>query len=179
MELVLKKYQTEALATLEAFFDRGRGATQAEQIAAAFEEARRVGLGEAAPPVPYRPLRDGAEIPQICFRIPTGGGKTLLAAHAIERAARLYVGTKAPLALWLVPSNTIRTQTLEALKKGYPTIMLSSLIRTFTPRAGRFPAAILLRSISIPCRASSSRRYAAKRPPAPSQSIKWTKYVTG
>jgi type III restriction enzyme len=121
MELVLKKYQTEALGTLEAFFDGARGATAEAQVAAAFENARRVGLGEAAPPVPYRALTERPEIPQVCFRIPTGGGKTLLAAHAIERAARLYVGTKAPLALWLVPSNTIRMQTLEALKKpGHP-----------------------------------------------------------
>ena len=45
----------------------------------------------------------------------------MLAAHAIERAARLYVGAQAPLALWLVPSNAIRTQTLEALKApGHP-----------------------------------------------------------
>jgi type III restriction enzyme len=45
----------------------------------------------------------------------------LLAAHAIERAGRLYVGKQFPLALWLVPSNTIRTQTIDALQKpGHP-----------------------------------------------------------
>jgi hypothetical protein len=44
-----------------------------------------------------------------------------MAAHAIERAARLYVGTQAPLAIWLVPSDAIRSQTLEALKTaGHP-----------------------------------------------------------
>ena len=122
MGLTLKKYQTEALGALETFFSSVRGATSEGAVRAAFDAARRDALGEAAPRVPYRPLsRENPSIPQICLRIPTGGGKTLLAAHAIERAARLYVGTRAPLALWLVPSNIIRTQTLEALKTpGHP-----------------------------------------------------------
>ena len=122
MALTLKKYQVDALGALEAFFAGVRGATSEGEVAAAFDAARAEALGEAAPKVPYRPLsRENPSIPQVCLRIPTGGGKTLLAAHAIERAARLYVGTRAPLALWLVPSNVIRTQTLEALKTpGHP-----------------------------------------------------------
>lgn len=122
MGLTLKKYQLEALDALEKFFEGARGAKLEGEVVAAFEQARRAALGEAAPRVPYRPLsHEDPTIPQVCIRIPTGGGKTLLAAHAIERAARMYVGTRSPLALWLVPSNTIRTQTLEALKKpGHP-----------------------------------------------------------
>ena len=122
MALKLKRYQNEALAALDAFFEAARGAADATQLEAAFVSARRAALGESAPRAPYRPLsQDAPEVPQVCIRIPTGGGKTLLAAHAIERAARLYVGAQAPLALWLVPSNAIRTQTLEALKApGHP-----------------------------------------------------------
>ena len=122
MGLTLKKYQMEALGALETFFSKVRGVASEAAVVAAFEAARREALGEAAPRVPYRPLsRENPTIPQVCLRIPTGGGKTLLAAHAIERVARLYVGTRAPLALWLVPSNVIRTQTLEALKTpGHP-----------------------------------------------------------
>ncbi len=53
--------------------------------------------------------------------MPTGGGKTLLAAHAIERAARGYVGAAHPVVLWMVPSNAIRTQTRDALRTpGHP-----------------------------------------------------------
>lgn len=122
MGLSLKKYQIDALGALETFFACARGATTESAVTAAFDTARREALGETAPKIPYRPLsRENPSIPQVCLRIPTGGGKTLLAAHAIERAARLYVGTRAPLALWLVPSNVIRTQTLEALKTpGHP-----------------------------------------------------------
>lgn len=122
MTLTLKNYQTNALAALEKFFTAARGTTTEAQTAAAFAAARTAALGDSAPRLLYRPFAtDLVEVPLACVRIPTGGGKTLLGAHAIERAARLYVGTQYPLALWLVPSNTIQTQTLEALQKpGHP-----------------------------------------------------------
>lgn len=123
MTLSLKKYQTDALDALDAFFAAARGQRTGEQMQEAFDRARRAAMGESAPRLPYRPFSaDAPEIPIACLRIPTGGGKTLMAAHAIERAARLYVGNAAaPLALWLVPSNAIRTQTLDALKTpGHP-----------------------------------------------------------
>lgn len=122
MALTLKSYQTDALAALDAFLTGSRGQHNADGMQTAFNEARRAGLGDSAPTLPYHPFTaDTPEIPIACLRVPTGGGKTLMAAHAIERAARLYVGTTAPLALWLVPSNAIRTQTLDALKTpGHP-----------------------------------------------------------
>lgn len=122
MTLTLKNYQQNALAALESFFTKARGTTTEQQTAAAFLASRREALGDSAPHAMYRRFAETLpEVPQACIRIPTGGGKTLLAAHAIERAARLYVGTQFPLALWLVPSNTIRSQTLEALQKpGHP-----------------------------------------------------------
>jgi type III restriction enzyme len=122
MALVLKQYQLNALEALERFMSAARGATTDAQVATAFSAARAAALGESAPRTLHRPFSaDMPGLPQACIRIPTGGGKTLLAAHAIERAARLYVGSQYPLALWLVPSNTIRTQTLDALQKpGHP-----------------------------------------------------------
>lgn len=122
MDLTLKPYQQDALAALDAFLAAARGCTTAEQMQGAFTTARREALGEQAPLLQYRPFSaEQPEIPVACLRIPTGGGKTLMAAHAVERAARQYTGTPAPLALWLVPSDAIRTQTLEALKTpGHP-----------------------------------------------------------
>lgn len=122
MSLTLKTYQQNALAALESFFTTARGTRSEDETARAFEAARDEALGDSAPKSLYRRFcPELPEVPQLCIRIPTGGGKTLLAAHAIERAARLYVGTQHPLALWLVPSNVIRTQTLEALlRPGHP-----------------------------------------------------------
>ena len=49
-------------------------------------------------------------IPHICFKVPTGGGKTLLAAAALERLHR-----QRGLTLWIVPTRAIYTQTKKAL----------------------------------------------------------------
>ena len=57
-----------------------------------------------------------AGAPYVCLRIPTGGGKTLMAAHAVGIAADSYLHVPNPMVLWLVPSTAIRTQTVSALK---------------------------------------------------------------
>ena len=49
-------------------------------------------------------------IPHICFKVPTGGGKTLLAAAALER-----LPWQRGLVLWIVPSKAIYNQTRAAL----------------------------------------------------------------
>ena len=49
-------------------------------------------------------------IPHICFKVPTGGGKTLLAASALERLNR-----QTGLTLWVVPTKAIYAQTKAAL----------------------------------------------------------------
>ena len=49
-------------------------------------------------------------IPHVCFKVPTGGGKTLLAASALERLHR-----QRGLTLWIVPTRAIYTQTKKAL----------------------------------------------------------------
>ncbi|WP_332813070.1 DEAD/DEAH box helicase [Ramlibacter sp.] len=106
--LKLKRYQETALDELDAYLRE----TRLHGARKAFEN--RTGYG-------YNPEPFG-ETPGVCLRIPTGGGKTLLAAHAIGRMAREWpVSAPQPLALWLVPSDTIRAQTLAALgAAGHP-----------------------------------------------------------
>ncbi len=66
---------------------------------------------------PYTPapLIDES-IPYVCLRVPTGGGKTVMAAHSVGIAAKEYLQTGNPMVLWFVPSTAIRDQTLDALK---------------------------------------------------------------
>ena len=52
----------------------------------------------------------GRPIPHICFKVPTGGGKTLLAAAALERLNR-----QNGLTLWITPTRAIYEQTKAAL----------------------------------------------------------------
>ncbi len=64
----------------------------------------------------YQPVEGLPSIPYACLRLPTGGGKTLIAAHVVGVAADAFLKVDAPCALWLVPSNAIREQTIKALR---------------------------------------------------------------
>ncbi len=64
----------------------------------------------------YREVVQLPGLPYVCLRIPTGGGKTLMACHALGIAARGLLQADRAVCLWLVPSNTIRDQTLAALR---------------------------------------------------------------
>lgn len=110
----LKTYQLTTLATLRRFFEDARlgGPKIAyEAIVGDPDQAKRLrGFGG-----PYTPLLGQEHLPYVCLRLPTGGGKTLLAAHSVKIVADAWIGTDFPLVLWLVPTTTIRKQTVEAL----------------------------------------------------------------
>lgn len=103
--LKLKKYQNDALSTLVAFLNRTR------QIAAS--DAYKEVLAQQQRTDPYHEIFP--ETPCVCLRVPTGGGKTIMAAHAVALAGKAVLDSDAPVSLWLTPSDTIRTQTLDAL----------------------------------------------------------------
>ena len=106
--LTLKSYQQAALDSLAAF----ASAAQATGPALAFG---------ALAGRPYNAEAFGAQVPCVCLRIPTGGGKTVLAAHAVPLLARAWCNVDAPVAVWLVPSDAILQQTLKALQTpGHP-----------------------------------------------------------
>lgn len=106
--LTLKRYQEQALQELDKYLRAAR----LTGPRGAFET--HTGFGYNTEPF--------GETPCVCLRIPTGGGKTLMAAEAIGRMAREWpTGLAQPLVLWLVPSDTIRSQTLNALRTaGHP-----------------------------------------------------------
>lgn len=107
----LKPYQVAALARLEGYLERARLTDPAEaygHVVASDEAAARYDKG-------YTPLDGLAHVPYCCLRLPTGGGKTLLGAHAVKVAAG-YVERDRPLVLWLTPSTIIADQTRDALK---------------------------------------------------------------
>lgn len=54
-------------------------------------------------------------IPSICLKVPTGGGKTLLATAAVERIQTDYLRRQTGLVLWVVPSDAIYKQTWKHL----------------------------------------------------------------
>ena len=104
----LKNYQKQALVVLENFLVAARS----QSVESAFEQAL---TEQKQKPVPYRHYAF-EEIPYVCLRLPTGGGKTVLASHSVKVAKQAYLEQDYPVVLWLVPTNTIREQTLKALK---------------------------------------------------------------
>jgi len=54
-------------------------------------------------------------VPNVCLKVPTGGGKTLLGAGAIESINTGFFEQNTGFVLWVVPSDSIYKQTLKAL----------------------------------------------------------------
>ncbi len=63
--------------------------------------------------IPFSPRFDGLgnPVPNVCFKVPTGGGKTYLAATAVSRILGSYVCRNTGFILWIVPNDAIYTQT--------------------------------------------------------------------
>ena len=102
----LKTYQKNTLSALVKFLQSCRSVPIADAFHAMLATQNR---GNER----YQPVFE--DVPCVCLRIPTGGGKTVLAAHAVALAGKAVLDSDAPIALWLTPSDTIRSQTLEAL----------------------------------------------------------------
>ena len=102
--LTLKTYQQQALDALTGFLQRCRSQPVAQAFAATLAGQERA--------VAYQPIF--GDTPAICLRIPTGGGKTLLAAHCIAATSRTLLDTDAPVTLWLTPSDTFATSPVKA-----------------------------------------------------------------
>ena len=109
----LKAFQRAALDTLTIYLQRARLTSNPEQ--AFLQTWRERTPGQPLPP--YRTIAGLPGVPNVCLRLPTGGGKTLLASHTVAVVGRYFLERDYPVVLWMVPTNTIRVQTAEALKK--------------------------------------------------------------
>ena len=64
---------------------------------------------------PYQNKKDELNnpIPNICLKVPTGGGKTLMGVSSVEKINFDYFKKNTGLILWIVPSTAIYSQTLK------------------------------------------------------------------
>ena len=112
-----KKYQYNpdkgggVLDSVAAFFKACHTHRRASLAFTAVTEALW-GRGKA-----YVPLAGfQSEMPYFCLRVPTGGGKTWMAAKSVALVNQHLLRSEFSVVVWLVPSKTIREQTLRALK---------------------------------------------------------------
>ena len=113
--MVLKNYQQKSLETFKRFFEYCRIMDHSEAFKKITSESeiasRLVNLKNN-----YTIWDAMPNTPRVCIKIPTGGGKTIIAAHSIKIISQVWCEKDHPLVLWFVPSDTIRKQTVEALK---------------------------------------------------------------
>lgn len=100
----LKKYQLSALTVLKNFLN----------------ELEKVGPKYAFMGITDRPYNSEyfTDVPFVCIKIPTGGGKTLVGCHAINEIMRSVLKHKMDrgIVMWFVPSEAIKSQTLKKFK---------------------------------------------------------------
>ena len=121
--MILKDYQQRALATVRSFLEELASWQQKEEAARShdpewgFDWVQRA-WSSAAVGRPYFSRRNGLgeQLPSFCLKIPTGGGKTLLATRVIDLVNSHFRQSRRGLVLWIVPTTQIYNQTLKALK---------------------------------------------------------------
>tara|TARA_R110002049_G_scaffold161793_1_gene327338 strand:+ start:140 stop:2755 length:2616 start_codon:yes stop_codon:yes gene_type:complete len=113
-----EKAKAEKVAVLAAQ-NPELGLTPHDYAEAAWKSLRAAGrLPASRADIPFSPRHDGIGrvVPNVTFKVPTGGGKTYLAVNAISRIMGRYLAANTGFVLWVVPNEAIYAQTLKHLK---------------------------------------------------------------
>lgn len=109
----LKNYQKRVLHELDEYMAL---LNSTQNLSTAYNkhwEKLGIAVGFSGLP-PYNDVLPG--VPHVCFKVPTGGGKTLLACASLKRIFNGMGMMKTKAVVWLVPSNAILEQTLRDLR---------------------------------------------------------------
>jgi len=123
--MILKDYQIKVIEALKAFYEE---AEKQKSIIEKIDEKLKSNFSYVD--TTYNALKFsfvdrpqnglGNTYPRFCIKIPTGGGKTLIAIEAIREYQNLFVKKKKGLVVWITHRETIYRQTIENLRnKGH------------------------------------------------------------
>jgi len=114
----LKEYQERTLTEVKSFLDqlavwRVKARVGDEWLDFVEMAWKKAGVGRI-----YLKKEDGLgrPLPSFCLKIPTGGGKTLLAVKTIDLVQSIYRQQQTGLVVWIVPTQQIYSQTLLRLR---------------------------------------------------------------
>lgn len=110
----LKTYQQQALNDLERYLNY---INKYQNYAKAFTQAwadKNVTVGKNKLIKEYKNVLP--HVPHVCFKIPTGGGKTFVACASVKPIFNALTNTNVLAVVWLVPSDAILSQTVKNLK---------------------------------------------------------------
>lgn len=111
--MVLKQYQKRVIADLTSYLSF---LTETDSLSEAYRDywaSKQVPVGSEGLPS-YQNIIES--VPHVCYKVPTGGGKTLLGCASVKPIFDALRTRKPKAVVWLVPSDSILTQTLDALK---------------------------------------------------------------
>ena len=128
--MYLKKYQIRVVNELKHFFQTAKNQRTAIEKAAKTlptEMQNNLNYVQSTFDTIKKPYYDnsknglGKYYPRTTLKVPTGGGKTILAVEAIREFQTLFAERKTGLIVWIVPKETIYSQTVDRLKdKSHP-----------------------------------------------------------
>lgn len=108
--MILKDYQAQAIRNLEDFLLLLEENKPISEAFKNFWASRDVNAR-----LPYQ--NNIPHVPQVCFKVPTGGGKTFMATSSLKVIFDALPSTQSKVVVWLVPSDTILTQTYKNLSE--------------------------------------------------------------
>ena len=108
----LKAYQKTVINDLSRFLALLSEKQNIRQAYNVLWEEKGVSVGLSGMP-PYHMVLQG--VPHVCFKVPTGGGKTYLAASSLKPIFDSMPHVHPKAVVWLVPSDAILKQTVDNL----------------------------------------------------------------
>ena len=108
----LKRFQKQVISDLNRYCELLNSTNSVSKAYTDFWAEKNVIVGFGGMPSYNNTIEN---TPHVCFKVPTGGGKTFLACNALKTIFDNLPSKKAKLVVWLVPSEAILTQTLKNL----------------------------------------------------------------
>jgi len=115
----LKSYQTQTLDQLKIYLrELAKVRDEVQKLSTRIKVDWADAAWKEVKKTPYHARQNGLgePLPSFCLKIPTGGGKTLLATKAIDLINTHFRRSNRGVVLWIVPTTQIYNQTLAALK---------------------------------------------------------------
>lgn len=108
----LKNYQKTVMQDLTSFIDAVDSENDILKGWNKYWNDKDINIGPGGVPGYQNKVKD---VPHVCMKVPTGGGKTFMACSAVKRILERLPSDKPKVVVWLVPSDSILTQTIRTL----------------------------------------------------------------
>ena len=108
----LNNYQKQVMRDLSAYLNCVNRGTNLFSAWREYWFSKDVAVGLGGVPSYNNSIE---RVPHVCMKVPTGGGKTFMACASVRRIFDALPTGKPQVVVWLVPSDSILTQTIRTL----------------------------------------------------------------